>query len=82
MPDYLKYTPTALHEEDRYDYGMSAIWPYIQYLPDELKDARFYSPGNQGKYEKALAENLRKLNTHPRTTALRQLKQRFRKQKD
>lgn len=82
MPDYLKYTPTALHEEDRYDYGMSAIWPYIQYLPDELKDARFYSPGNQGKYEKALAENLRKLNAHPRTTALRQLKQRFRKQKD
>ena len=79
MPDYLKYTPTALHEEDRYDYGMSAIWPYIQYLPDELKDARFYSPGNQGKYEKALAENLRKLNAHPRTTALRQLKQRFRK---
>lgn len=82
MPDYLKYTPTALHEEDRYDYGMSAIWPYIQYLPDELKDARFYSPGNQGKYEKALAENLRKLNAHPRTSALRQLKQRFRKQKD
>ena len=82
MPDYLKYTPTALHEEDRYDYGMSAIWPYIQYLPDELKDARLYSPGNQGKYEKALAENLRKLNAHPRTTALRQLKQRFRKQKD
>ena len=36
----------------------------------------------QGKYEKALAENLRKLNAHPRTTALRQLKQRFRKQKD
>ncbi len=52
MPDYLKYTPTALHEEDRYDYGMSAIWPYIQYLPDELKDARFYSREIRGNMKK------------------------------
>ncbi len=82
VPDYLKYTPAALHEEDRYDYDLPALWPYIQYLPEELKHERFYSPGNQGKYEKALAENLQKLRAHLRTADLRQLKQRFRSKKD
>ena len=37
---------------------------------------------NQGKYEKALAENLQKLRAHLRTADLRQLKQRFRSKKD
>ncbi len=31
-----------------------------QYLPDEIKDARFYEPGDLG-YEKQIKERLQKL---------------------
>lgn len=79
IPDYLKYTPTALQEEDRYDYGMPQLWPYIQYLPDAIKDHTFYFPGNQGKYEKALAENYQKLKKIPRSNNLRKLKKDLKK---
>ena len=79
IPDYLKFTPTALQEEDRYDYGMPQLWPNIQYLPDTWKDASFYSPGNQGKYERALAENYQRLKQIPRSTNLRLLKKKRKK---
>ena len=79
IPDYLKFTPTALQEEDRYDYGMPQLWPNIQYLPDTWKDASFYSPGNQGKYERALAENYQRLKQIPRSTNLRLLKKKLKK---
>ncbi len=79
MPDYLKYTPTALQQEDRYDYSLPQLWPYIQYLPDAIKDERFYYPGNQGKYEKALAENEQKLRRHQRTSDMRGLKEKLKK---
>lgn len=80
MPDYLKYTPVALAEEDRYDYGMPQLWKHIQYLPDALKNDTFYCPGNQGKYEKALAENYERLQRTPRSSQLRELKKQIRKQ--
>lgn len=79
IPDYLKFTPTALQEKDRYDYGMPQLWPNIQYLPDTWKDASFYSPGNQGKYERALAENYQRLKQIPRSTNLRLLKKKLKK---
>lgn len=58
---------------------MPQLWPNIQYLPDTWKDASFYSPGNQGKYERALAENYQRLKQIPRSTNLRLLKKKLKK---
>ncbi len=77
IPDYLKFTPTALQEEDRYDYGMPQLWPLIQYLPDAIREETFYFPGNHGKYEKALEQNYLKLQQIHRTNDLRLLKKRI-----
>lgn len=45
-----------------YKYAHSYPGHYVaqQYLPDEIKDARFYEPGDSG-YEKQIKEHLRKL---------------------
>ncbi len=81
IPDYLKFTPTALQEEDRYDYDLPQLWPLIQYLPDDLKNQSFYFPGNHGKYEKALAENYQKLRKIQRSNDLRKLKKKIQSMK-
>lgn len=73
MPAYLHYTPVSLKEEDRYDYGRSDCWPYIQYLPDALKDVEFYTPNNTG-YEKQLSLNFQELKKIKRTKDLKSLK--------
>jgi len=75
MPSYLHYTPVSLKEEDRYDYGRSDLWPYIQYLPDALKDTEFYIPNHTG-YEKQLALNYQELKKIKRTKDLKSLKMR------
>lgn len=79
IPDYLKFTPTALQEEDRYAYDLPAIWNQLQYLPDALRQQQFYVPETKGKYERALAENLQRLQAVPRTSDLRRLKQQAQK---
>lgn len=58
IPDYLKLNPINI--EEKYDYNNSSSWRYIQYLPDKIKNAQFYFPGNN-QYENILKENYIKL---------------------
>lgn len=74
IPDYLKFTPVNMKKEDSYPYDCSDLWPYIQYLPDSLKNSRFYIPQTSGQYEKVLADNLQKLRGNKRTKYLAKLK--------
>lgn len=72
--DYLKYTPVNVQEIDKYPYDRPDLWAKMQYLPEALKDAKFYNPSNNSQYEKVLNENYEKLNKVVRTSNLRQLK--------
>ena len=63
-----------MHEEMKYDYGRSDIWPKLQYLPDKIKDAKFYIPENTSTYEKTLASNYEKINQTKRTNRIDLLK--------
>ncbi len=73
-PNYLRLTPVNLEDEDKYSYDMTDIWPYIQYLPDKIKNTKFYVPNLNSSYEKQLAENYEKLSKIKRTSNLRMLK--------
>ena len=79
VPDYLRFTPVQMHEEDRYDYERSDLWDKIQYLPDKLAKEQFYLPDINSSYEKTLAQNLEKLKRHRRTNQLAALKRTYKK---
>jgi len=72
--DYLKLTPVNVAEEDKYPYDRPDLWDKIQYLPEMIKDIRFYTPNNVGAYEKQLNENYLKLKKIKRSRNLRELK--------
>lgn len=74
VPDYLRLTPVTLDDDMKYDYTRSDLWPKIQYLPDKIKNEKFYIPGNTSNYEKILAANYEKLNQIKRTNRLDILK--------
>lgn len=79
VQDYLKYTPVNVQEIDRYPYDNKDIWPYLQYLPDAIKNAKFYllNENASSSYEKALNENYKKLESIVRSNNLRELKKKF-----
>lgn len=72
IPEYLKLNPAYIDPNQKYDYGNTASWPLIQYLPDKLKNKVFYEPGNN-QYENILKNNYEKLNKN-RTNDLSKLK--------
>ncbi len=72
-PPYLRLTPVGLDEDERYDYNRPDLWEYIQYLPEPLKTKQFYIPWMSSNYEKALAENYRRLLKHGRTSDMKKL---------
>lgn len=72
-PNYLRLTPVGLEEEEKYDYNRPELWEYIQYLPEGIKHEQFYIPWMTSNYEKALAENYRRILKHGRTSHLKQL---------
>ena len=74
IPDYLRLTPVNLSDEMKYDYGRKDIWPKLQYLPDKIKDEKFYVPESTSTYEKTLASNYDKLNQTKRTNRIDLLK--------
>ncbi len=74
IPAYLRLTPVGLREDEKYDYSAKDKWHKIQYLPDALKDEEFYIPNTNSQYEKALAENYKKLKQYYRTNDLKKLK--------
>lgn len=77
-PEFLRLTPVALKEEDKYDYSRNDIWHLIQYLPDSIKDSKFYEPQNLNSHEKTLNQNKLELEKFKRTNNLRELKKRNR----
>ena len=66
-PKYLRLNPVGLKPEERYNYDLIETWEYLQYLPDRIKDERFYTPWLTGQYEKSLATNYKRILEHGRT---------------
>lgn len=75
-PAYLRLTPVGLEEDEKYDYNRPELWEYIQYLPDQVKNEQFYIPWMTSQYEKALAENYRRILKHGRTSQIKELNKR------
>lgn len=75
-PPYLRLTPVGLSEDEKYDYNHPELWEYIQYLPDPIKNEQFYIPWMTSQYEKALAENYRRILKHGRTSHIKELNKR------
>ena len=74
MPDYIKYTPVNLEDEDKYPYDRPDLWHKIQYMPHPIRDKQFYVPWNSGNYEAQLAKNYKELKKQSRTNKIKQLK--------
>lgn len=72
IPDYLKLTPVAIDQNQKYNYQNVESWCYIQYLPDKIKSHVFYTPWDN-QYENILKNNYLKLSQN-RTNDLRRLK--------
>ena len=58
LPPHLKNTYSFDGKVDAYKYphDYPNAWVYQQYLPDEIKDAKYYIPKDSSKYEQALKE--------------------------
>ena len=74
-PPYLRLTPVGLEDDEKYQYDRPELWEYIQYLPDQIKNEQFYVPWMTSAYEKALAENYRRILKHGRTNQIKKLNQ-------
>lgn len=74
-PSYLRFTPIGLQDDEKYDYNRPELWEYIQYLPKELENTQFYIPWMTSNYERALAENYRRILKHGRTSNIKKLNQ-------
>lgn len=76
VQDYLKLTPVNRAEEDKYPYDRPDLWEKIQYLPDFLKEMKFYKPNAMSKssYEKALNDNYERMVRQGRSNDLASLK--------
>lgn len=74
--DYLKLTPVNVAEEDKYPYDRPDLWNKIQYLPNLIKDMKFFKPNlnTSSLYEKGLNDNYLKLEKIVRSSSLRDLK--------
>ena len=79
--DYLKFTPVNVAQEDKYPYDLPSVWPYLQYLPEALKDAKFYliNKNASSSYEKALNDNYLKICNIIRSSNIREIKKKHSK---
>ena len=74
MPDYLKFTPIGLKEDEKYKYERLDIVEKIQYLPSLIKEMKFYEPNyKSGPYELSLIKNYERLSKINRTSNLKEL---------
>lgn len=74
VPPYLQYSPVSLDEDEKYDYDRADLWHRLQYLPDSLKNQRFYTPQNLNSNEKIFKQNLDELKKIKRSSDMRALK--------
>ncbi len=58
LPPHLKNVYQFDNNKDKYKYphDYPGAWVYQQYLPDKIKDAKYYNPKDSSKYEEALKE--------------------------
>ncbi len=75
IPAYLRLSPVNLSEAQSYPYDRPDLWPYIGYLPQSLKDVRFYKPTSLSPYEKVIHDNVTKLKAVKKSYDLSKLKQ-------
>ena len=66
-----------MKEEDKYPYDRPDLWEKIQYLPDYIKNMRFYKPQESSQYEKILNENYRRMQKQGRSNDLATLKKKW-----
>lgn len=77
IPEYLRLTPVGLKEEDKYDYDHPEIWPVIQYLPNAIKNKRFYVPNHNSSYEQQLAKNLEELRKIAKSSKISEIRKKY-----
>lgn len=75
IPTYLRLSPVNLSDAQSYPYDRPDLWPYIGYLPQSLKDVRFYKPTSLSPYEKVIYDNVTKLKAVKKSYDLSKLKQ-------
>lgn len=64
IPMHLRLTPASLHKNDKYPYDRPDLWPYIGYLPETIKNIRFYNPQSLSSAEKVIADNVKKMKEY------------------
>jgi putative ATPase len=74
--DYLKLKRVGVSEEESYPYDAPEVWKRLEYLPESLIQETFYEPWDSGRYEAALAENLKAYRAIPRTSDMKEAKKR------
>ena len=79
--DYLKYTPVNVSEEEKYPYDQPEVWPHLQYLPDIIKNTKFFiiNPQTESSYEKFLNEQYKKYLATFRSKDIKKMKQLYKK---
>ena len=79
--DYLKYTPVNVSEDEKYPYDQPEVWPHLQYLPDIIKNMKFFiiNPTTESSYEKFLNEQYKKYLSTFRSKDIKKMKQLYKK---
>ena len=79
--DYLKYTPVNVSEEEKYPYDQPEVWQHLQYLPDIIKNLKFFiiNPQTESSYEKFLNEQYKKYLATFRSKDIKKMKQLYKK---
>ncbi|MCD8203588.1 MAG: replication-associated recombination protein A, partial [Coprobacillus sp.] len=73
--DYLRLNPVNARDEDKYPYDRPDLWAKVQYLPNMIKEMKFFQPNpNPSSYEKVLNENYSKLTSYKRSNDMAFLK--------
>lgn len=77
--EYLRLKRVGESKREAYPYDEREVWEYLEYLPEEMLDAVFYHPGDTGKYERALAEHKKKIESHRRYSSVPDARQNCKK---
>lgn len=79
--DYLRYTPVNVSEDEKYPYDMPEVWPHLQYLPDIIKNTKFFiiNPKAESSYEKFLNEQYKKYLSMIKSKDIKKMKELFKK---
>lgn len=74
VPKFMRLTPHGLKDDEKFPYDRPDLWDKIQYLPEQIKNIKFYQGWDSSSYERALLENYKKLKETKRTSDISQLR--------